>query len=98
MKKKPDLSSFQRPALAKDPSAFLDDAVADRAEKPADEPGKSAPKEAAQATVQKLFRLRADVASALKMEAAERSVATGKRVTELEIVEQLLCDHFKISR
>jgi hypothetical protein len=35
---------------------------------------------------------------ALKMHAAEQSVAAGRRVTELEIVEQLLCNYLKISR
>jgi len=96
MKKKPDLSSFQRPALVKDPSAFLDDAVADRAEKPAAEPSKPAPKPAAPATVAKLFRLSSEVAAAIKRDAAEQSIAAGKRVTEAEIIEQMARDHYDL--
>lgn len=41
-------------------------------------------------TVQKLFRLPWDVANALKMEAAQSSVEQGRRVTETEIVEELI--------
>jgi hypothetical protein len=89
MKKKPDLSSFK--ALAKDPTAFLDDASADRAEKPAEETRKPA-------AVAKLFRLSPDAAAAIKMDATQRSIATGRRVTETEIIEQLVRDHYKLSR
>jgi hypothetical protein len=98
MKTKPDLSDFQRPALATDPAAFLDGAEADRAENQAGAKAPKGGKGTAQPTVQKLFRLRADVAAALKITAAERSAVLGRRVTEQEIVEQLLCDHLKLSR
>lgn len=99
MKNKPDLSGFQRPALTKDPSAFLDGAEADRAESQTNAPGKAAPKDKAerQPTVQKLFRLRVETATALKLAAAERSAALGRRVSEQEIVEQALREHLKLS-
>lgn len=49
-------------------------------------------------TIQKIFRLRWDVATALKAHAAKETAATGKRVTETEIVESLLKKHLKILR
>lgn len=99
MKNKPDLTGFQRPALTKDPSAFLDGAEADRAEGKAGAVGKAEPKEKAteQPTVQKLFRLRPKTVAALKLAAAERSAALGRRVSEQEIVEQALSEHLKLS-
>lgn len=99
MKNKPDLSGFQRPALKKDPSAFLDGAEADRAESQTNAPSRTEPKEKGgrRPTVQKLFRLRIETASALKLAAAERSAALGRRVTEQEIVEQVLREHLNLS-
>lgn len=47
-------------------------------------------------TVQKLFRLRWDTAHALKMGAIELSNKNGKRITETEIIENLLRKHFHI--
>ena len=48
-------------------------------------------------TVQKLFRLRSDIATALKLGAAQESAKAGKRVTETDIVQQLLKKHYNIS-
>lgn len=104
MKKKPDLAAFQ-PA-AKDPNEFLDGAAADLAERQAnvtDKPTTAARRvtvegEKREATVQKIFRLRSDVAQTLKLYAAQQGIATGKRVTETEIVEELLCERLNLKR
>jgi hypothetical protein len=94
MRGKPDLSGIATPK--KDPTAFLDGGAGDIADKSAvvskpvivnDEPPVP--------TVQKLFRLRWDVAKALKAKAAEQS-GPGHRVTETEIVENLLKEYFSI--
>ena len=104
MKAKPNIDAFRQPA--KDPTAFLEDGAADRTEvRPAPStPATVAPISAGAAavatkpepTVQKLFRLRWDVANALKMGAAQASVAGGKRVTETEIIEALIRKKFNI--
>ena len=87
MKAKPNIDAFRQPA--KDPTEFLESGVADRTEaRPALSPA-AAPVVTSdvlvtkpEPTVQKLFRLRWDVANALKLKAAE-SVHTGvQRVTE----------------
>lgn len=97
MKKKPDISSF---GLAKDPSAFLEAGAGDLANSgtsqarpapPAPSPKKPEP------TVQKLFRLRWDTANALKIGAVRESIENGSRVTETEIVEELIRKHFGLS-
>jgi hypothetical protein len=80
MRKKPDVSKFS--PLHKDPNDFLN-GYADRQEEPK-------PVRKPEPTVQKIFRLRWDTANALKLHAANQSVASGKRVTETEIVEGLL--------
>ena len=46
--------------------------------------------------VQKMFRLRWNIATALKAEASRESSREGRRVTETEIVERLLKKHLKI--
>src|SRR5690625_15920 len=99
MKNKTDLSGFQRPALTKDPSAFLDGAEDHRAESEANAPGKADPKDTAerQTTAQNQFPLRVETATALKLAAAERSAALGRHVSEQEIVEQALREHLKLS-
>jgi hypothetical protein len=43
---------------------------------------------------QKIFRLPLDMIGTLKREAYERSVKTGSRVTETELVEQALAEFF----
>ena len=96
MKTKPNTDQFKP---KKDPSAFLAGGTADlvnQAEKsqqvtaesqvPTDQP-------AANARVhreQKIFRLPLDLINALKRESYERSVKTGTRVTETELVEQAI--------
>jgi hypothetical protein len=94
MKTKPDIRAF---AGDKDPSAFLEGGAGDRPmrAKTAAEP--LAPTKP-EPTVQKLFRLRWDVANALKMAAAQETISSGKRVTETEIVEALIRQRLKIAR
>jgi hypothetical protein len=96
MKKKPDLSGFSQPA--KDPTAFLEGGAADSANRSLPASAIGAQQVKPEPTVQKLFRLPWDVAQALKMGAAEQSAAQGKRVTETEIVEALIRDHFHIKK
>jgi hypothetical protein len=88
MKSKPDLRGFDRTSR-RDPNDFLDGADSEqgqaiRRERTELVAAKPEP------TIQKLFRLRWDVANALKMEAAQASVEQGRRVTETEIVEELI--------
>jgi hypothetical protein len=107
VKPKPDVASFA--GLAKDPNDFLDGATADTTPGETNQP---TPKTGhgtgdmrrmtisvakPEPTVAKMFRLRWDVAAALKFGAAEESVSAGRRVTETEIVERLLRKYFKIS-
>ncbi len=89
MKAKPNTDQFK---LKKDPSEFLEGGAADVADK----------LEKAQTIVvqpvietkvhreQKVFRLPLDLINILKREAYERSIKTGARVTETELVEQSL--------
>lgn len=99
MKKKPDLKEFVQPS--KDPTDFLNSGIADIAERE-DSSSKAtssvrfADKKKPEPTVQKIFRLRWDVANALKLHVAEQSIALGFRVTETDIVNKLLCDFLKI--
>lgn len=94
MRKKPDLSSFKGTNIIKDPTAFLDDATADRAEHSTQERDK---KEIHSATVAKLFRLSAEVAAKIKRDATEQSIAEGRRITEAEIVEQIFREFYQLS-
>lgn len=100
IKAKPDIKSFK-----KDPNEFLEGGEADKAMKKSAPPIDQAPAENPVAmtdafkpepTVQKLFRLRWDIANALKLGAAQESARTGKRVTETDIVQQLLKKHYSI--
>lgn len=101
IKAKPDIKSFK-----KDPNDFLEGGEADKAlaktapiaEKPQVEDTAAFAIEAfkPEPTVQKLFRLRWDIANALKIGAAQESAKTGKRVTETDIVQQLLMKHYNI--
>jgi hypothetical protein len=89
VKAKPNTDQFK---LKKDPSEFLEGGAADVADK----------LEKAQTIVvqpvietkvhreQKVFRLPLDLINILKREAYERSIKTGARVTETELVEQSL--------
>ena len=101
IKSKPDIKSFN-----KDPNDFLEGGEADKAlsksrsatEKAAVEKNTVYVIEAfkPEPTVQKLFRLRWDIANALKLGAAHESAKTGKRVTETDIVQQLLKKHYNL--
>ena len=87
MKKKPDIN------------AFLESGAADTADRATAPTPKSVqqPIPAVIAKVhreQKVFRLPLDMITTLKREAYERSVATGSRVTETELVEQALTAFF----
>ena len=82
--------------------AFLDGGAADAADKA--EPKKVAKKSVtktpqAPARVyreQKIFRLPTDLIDVLKRESYERSMESGTRITETELVEQALKAFFKI--
>lgn len=88
MKGKPDLRGLDRtPRL--DPNDFLDGADSDQSQATRRERTELVATKP-EPTIQKLFRLRWDVANALKMEAAQASVEQGRRVTETEIVEELI--------
>lgn len=96
IKSKPDIKSFK-----KDPNEFLEGGEADKAVAKVVE--EKMPAKVAEViieavkpepTVQKLFRLRWDIANALKIGAAQESAKTGKRVTETDIVQQLLKRHY----
>ena len=101
IKSKPDIKSFN-----KDPNDFLEGGEADKAlSKSRSAPEKTADKEATafaieafkpEPTVQKLFRLRWDIANVLKLGAAQESAKTGKRVTETDIIQQLLKKHYNL--
>ncbi len=95
MRGKPDLSGIEAPL--KDPNDFLEGGagdLSDRAYK-----GKTLTNIAGEAppvaTVQKLFRIRWDVAKALKDRVSAES-SMGKRVTETEVVESLLKNYLNI--
>lgn len=102
IKAKPDIKHFK-----KDPTEFLEGGEADKAlaKKPVEVESRSIEEPQVQMmeafkpepTVQKLFRLRWDIANALKLGAAQESARTGKRVTETDIVQQLLKKHYNIS-
>lgn len=101
MKAKPNTDQFKP---QKDPSAFLESGaadVADRTAKPqlaATTPVPTA-QPVAEAKVhreQKIFRLPLDLIAFLKRESYERSVKTGTRVTETELVEQALRAVYRI--
>ncbi|HDT5901210.1 TPA: hypothetical protein QHC20_005203 [Raoultella ornithinolytica] len=96
MRGKPDLTGIATPP--KDPTAFLEGGagdVADKAHRDASKSAAPAADEPPVPTVQKLFRMRWDIAKALKDAASAESVP-GHRVTETEIVERLLKQHFGI--
>jgi hypothetical protein len=82
MKSKPDIDPFK---LKKDPSAFIEGATAEIADRT-----KKNKRSISTPRVQKVFRLPLDLTHALKRESTERSVQTGARVTETELVEQAL--------
>jgi len=89
VKAKPNTEQFK---LKKDPADFLEGGaadVADRAEKL--KPVAAQPAfETKVHREQKVFRLPLDLINTLKRESYERSMKTGSRVTETELVEQSL--------
>ena len=89
MKAKPNTDQFKP---HKDPSSFLEGGAADAHDKSAKQPVKAVQPvfEAKVHREQKVFRLPLDLINTLKREAYERSVKTGARVTETELVEQSL--------
>lgn len=94
MKTKPNIDQFQ---LKKDPTDFLDAGNAtEQTIIQTEEPGleeQSPVQTMSNARVhreQKVFRLPLDLILALKRESYERTVNTGVRVTETELVEQAL--------
>jgi hypothetical protein len=94
MKGKPDTSLFKPP---KDPTAFLEGALADKAERPAGAYPASGVKLAADGTqrygrarVQKIFNFPEELADRLRREAIKRSEEKGGRVTEKDIVIEAL--------
>lgn len=102
MKSKPNTDQFKP---KKDPSDFLEGGAADAA----DRVGTPQPATvASQAPIalpavaakvhreQKIFRLPLDLIAFLKRESYERSMKTGSRVTETELVEQALRYFYKI--
>ena len=102
MKVKPNTDQFK---LKKDPSAFLEGGAADAADKTEQlQPAVVAPQapiaqpvvEAKVYREQKIFRLPLDLINTLKRESYERSMKTGSRVTETELVEQSLRAFFSI--
>jgi len=93
MKRKPDVSQF---STRRDPNELLEGADEARQVKSEPTPPKEPPTSQTvtitlpkpEPTVQKRFRLRWDVANALKVGAAEESAASGRGVTETEIIER----------
>jgi len=100
MKKKPNTEQFK---LKKDPSAFLEGGSADMADRTEKSQQDSSPNQEQKdhSTLdikihreQKIFRLPLDLINALKRESYERSVKSGSRITETELVEQALRSFF----
>lgn len=88
MKAKPDLRGLDR-ASRRDPNDFLNGADPERGQETLQARSYQVAAKP-EPTIQKLFRLRWDVANALKTEAAKASLEQGRRVTETEIVEELI--------
>jgi len=93
MKSKPNTDQFKR---HEDPSAFLEGGAADAADRVDRQPFVEPPVVARVHREQKIFRLPLDLINTLKRESYERSMATGLRVTETELVEKALRMFFKL--
>ena len=96
MRKKPDIDQFKP---IKDPASFLEGGAADAADRKEipQQLNFTTPQTIAVAKVhreQKIFRLPLDLIFELKRESYERSVKTGSRVTETDLVEQALRTFF----
>eukprot|EP01099_Mayorella_cantabrigiensis_P007922 TRINITY_DN7239_c0_g1_i1.p1 TRINITY_DN7239_c0_g1~~TRINITY_DN7239_c0_g1_i1.p1 ORF type:complete len:107 (-),score=7.17 TRINITY_DN7239_c0_g1_i1:240-560(-) len=106
MRRKPDLSKLNY--HLKDPNVFLDGAKADSAEKQNDTGNQTltsdvnintvdvSNKIAKQPKEQKAYRLPLDLIIALRREAYERTMRSGYRVTETELVEEALKSYLGI--
>ena len=102
MRPKPDVSAFS--GAAKDPNDLLNGGDP-KFPKPPEAQGGGKPKASTmtievtkpELTVQKLFRLRWDVANALKAGAVKESATARRRGTETEIVERLLRENFALA-
>jgi hypothetical protein len=90
MKNKPNTDQFRLPS--KDPFEFLDSGIADMVHQVRKEEGfpQKILKE------QKVFRLPIKIIRALKTEAYERSMRSGLRVTETDLVELALNQLLKL--
>lgn len=89
MKAKPNTDQFKP---QRDPSSFLEGGAADATDR-LHKPVVAVPQPVPDAKIhreQKVFRLPLDLINTLKRESYERSMKTGTRVTETELVEQSL--------
>lgn len=93
MKKKPNTEQFN---FKKDPSEFLDAGSVDLVKRIDSVPSESTVVNSRVYREQKVFRLPIDLINALKRESYERTVASGNRVTETELVEKALKSYLKI--
>lgn len=102
MSKKPPIRSrpdtlSEAGVTAKDPSGFI--AEGDSAESTSPlAPQMTKFVAVSDPTIQKVFRLRWDIAQALAQSAATRSREEGRRVHEKDIVQDLLREHFRLPR
>ena len=89
MKAKPNTDQFKP---HNDPSSFLEGGAADASDKLEKQPVKPVQPvfEVKVHREQKVFRLPLDLINTLKRESYERSMKTGSRVTETELVEKSL--------
>lgn len=102
MKSKPNTAQFKP---SKDPSAFLEGGAADVADQikataqlvVATKKPQAQPVHAIKIhREQKIFRLPVDLIAALKRESYERSMRTGSRITETELVERSIKSYLSI--
>jgi hypothetical protein len=90
MKAKPNTDQFK---TKQDPAAFLEGGSADVADRTVKAKTGGLVQPVVNVKIhreQKIFRLPLDLINALKREAYERSISTGNRVTETELVEEAL--------
>lgn len=97
MRAKPKAALVQKDLLDSEMDVFITSGAADAAARPEKVPD-APPVYKPEPTVQKLFRLRWDTAQALKTAAQAASIEEGRRVTETEIVEQLLRRQLRLPR
>lgn len=103
MKSKPNTDQFK---IKKDPTSFLEGGDIESNDRTSKNKQTSITnQESLQSQIvmeskihreQKVFRLPLDLINLLKRESYEKSVKTGSRVTETELVEQALRNFFKI--